>query len=156
MSPKPEAAGVRLAWVPLARLSAHESIKRDVAAAAVSDLDIGPEALRVFSHLNPVVAMPLGDLYQVIGGARVLAWHLNMAQCTGDASRKVLTLIVSPGDDDLSRYRSVEQFLGPLVLGELSAREVRVARKGLRAAGDSQVRPVVVPQLRPIERGGAE
>lgn len=156
MGAKSEAAGVRLVWAPLALLSAHESIKQDVAKAEVSDFDVGPEALRVFCHLNPVVAIPAGDLYQVIGGARTLAWHLNIAQCTGDASRRVLVMVVSPADEDYGRYRPVEQFLGPLVLGELSAREVRSARKGLKATGDSKLRPVPIPQLRPIERAGAE
>lgn len=114
------------------------------------------DALGLVSLLRPPVLVhdPEHDGgYLAIANVRVVEWLRLQADASNAPDSPVLSLIVGSPDFDISALVMTEQYLMPLVLGSLSKREEREARRQLKIAGNTRLSPISIrARLKPIRR----
>jgi hypothetical protein len=108
------------------------------------------------SLLRPPLLIPApGEVggYLAIGNLRVLEWRQRHADSAEAPDTDVLSLIIDAVDFDVAALATTERYLLPLVLGLLSKREEREARRQLKIAGNVRLNPTPIrARLTPIRR----
>lgn len=144
----------RLALVPLSSIHAPEGTEL---APENSDapLDVPADFALLASLLRPPLLVQvdgLPDQYTVVGNLRTLQWQVQVAAASGEPNPKV-TAVTLPASvaRHASRVPSIQSYLLPLLLGELSTRDVARAKRSLRQSGVSGLRRLGSrEQLKPL------
>lgn len=147
---------MRMARVPLNQIVVHPAFGSRGAEKPLPDLLVADGAHDLVSLLRPPLLVPApGEVggYLAIGNVRVLEWRQQNAASAEAPETDVLSLIIDAVDFDVAALASTERYLLPLVLGLLSKREEREARRELKIAGNVHLNPTPIrARLTPIRR----
>ena len=147
---------MRMARVPLNQIEVHAAFDGRGTDRPLPDLLVAEGAHDLVSFLRPPLLIPSpgeNGGYLAIGNVRVLEWRKRIADCAETPDTDVLSLIIDTVDFDVAALACTERYLLPLVLGLLSKREEREARRELKIAGHIRLdRTPIRARLAPIRR----
>lgn len=147
---------MRMASVPLNQIEVHPVFGSRGNESPLPDLLVADGALDLVSLLRPPVLIPAPGkvgVYLAIGNLNVIEWRQRIANFAETPDTDVLSLIIDTVDFDVAALASTERYLLPLVLGLLSKREEREARRQLKIAGNVRLKPTSIrARLTPIRR----